>query len=203
MYLILKTTFQKEEPKILICRDFKKVTYADFQPELNLNLSEPNSSNSYEYCTFDKSFVEVLDKHAPKKRKFLRDNHKPHVNKTLRSTIMQSTQLKIKAMKPRSKNDVIEYKRQHNLVVKLKKRCKKRFLTILKTKNKSKPFWSTSKPYFSNEHAKGDADILLIENNKILLGNRKVANVFNQSLKTLTYLNGQMNRNLTFLMKLT
>ena len=134
MYLILKTTFQKEEPKILICRDFKKVTYADFQPELNLNLSEPNSSNSYEYCTFDKSFVEVLDKHAPKKRKFLRDNHKPHVNKTLRSTFMQSTQLKIKAMKPRSKNDVIEYKRQHNLVVKLKKRCKKRFLTILKQK---------------------------------------------------------------------
>ena len=130
------------------------------------------------------------------KRKILRGNYKPHVNKTLRSGIMKCTQLKIKAMKPKSKNDVIEYKKQHNLVVKLKKRCKKGFFDNLETKNKSKPFWSTSKPYFSNEHAKGYADILLIENNKILLDNRKVANVFNQSLKPLTYLNGQMNRNL-------
>ena len=73
MYLILKTIFQ--------ITDFKKVTYTDFQSELNLNLSEPNSHNSYEYCTFDKSFVEVLDKHAPKKKKILRGNHKPYVNK--------------------------------------------------------------------------------------------------------------------------
>ena len=67
-------------------------------------------------------------------------------------------------------------------------------------------------PYFSNKHAKGDADVLLIENNKILLDNCKVASIlqcnyyliiiFNQSLKTLTYLIDQMSRNLTFLMKL-
>ena len=42
MYFILKTTFQKEGTKTLIYRDFKKVTYTDFQSELNLNLSEPN-----------------------------------------------------------------------------------------------------------------------------------------------------------------
>ena len=134
MYFILKTTFQREEPKILIFRDFKKITYTDFQSQLNLNLSEPNSRNSYKYCTFDKSFVEVLDKHAPKKRKILRGNHKPHVNKTLHSAIMNCSQLEIKAMKPKSKN---EY---NNLVVKLKKRCKKGFFDNLETRNKSKPF---------------------------------------------------------------
>ena len=116
---------------------------------------------------------------------------------------MKCSQLKIKAMKPKSKNDVIEYKKQRNLVVKLKKRCKKGFSDNLETKNKSKPFWSTTKSSFSNEHTKGDAGILLTENNKILLDNHKVANVFHQSLKTLTYLNGRMSRNLTFLMKLT
>ena len=100
--------------------------------------------------------------------------------KTLHSAIMKCSQLKIKAMKPKSKNDVIEYKKQHNLVVKLKKRYKNVFFDNLETKNKSKPFWSTSKGYFSNKHAKGDADILLIENNKILLDNCKIANVFNE-----------------------
>ena len=83
-------------------------------------------------------------------------------------------------MKFKSKNDVIEYKKQHNLVLKLKKRCKKGFFDKLETKNNSKPFWSTCKPSFSNKHAKDDADILLIENNKILLDNCKIANVLNE-----------------------
>ena len=85
IYSILKTTFQKEEPKILIYRDFKKFMYTDFQSELN-------SRNSYEYCAFEKSFVEVLDKHAPKKRKILRVNQKPHVIKTLHSGIMKCSE---------------------------------------------------------------------------------------------------------------
>ena len=59
-------------------------------------------------------------------------------------------------MKSNTKNDVIEYKKQQILVPKLKKRCKKGFFGNLETKNNSKPFWSTSKPYFSNKHAKGD-----------------------------------------------
>ena len=109
---------------------------------------------------------------------------------------MNCSQLEIKAKKSKSKN---EY---NNLVIKLEKRCKKEFFDNLETR-KSKPFWSTSRLYFSPKHAKGDADILLIENDNILLDNRKVANVFNQSQKTLSYLNDQMSRNLTFLMKLT
>ena len=97
---------------------------------------------------FGRSFREAYTK-------ILRGNHKPHVTKTLRSAVIKCSQLKIKAMKTKSKNDVIEYKKLHNLVVKLKKRCKKRFFDNLEIKNKSKLFWSTSKLYFSNKHAKG------------------------------------------------
>ena len=42
-------------------------------------------------------------------------------------------------MKSKSKNDVIEYKAQRNIVVKLNKRCKKDFFDNLQ-KNISKPF---------------------------------------------------------------
>ena len=73
MYSMLKTTFQKEEPKILIYRYFKKFTYIDFQSH---------------YST-----------------------HVIHVNKTLHFAIMKCFQLKIKVMKSKSKNDVIEYKK--------------------------------------------------------------------------------------------
>ena len=56
---MLKIIFKKEEPKILIYHDFKKFTFTNFQSEI---ISKLSSRNSYEYCTFEKSFVEVLDK---------------------------------------------------------------------------------------------------------------------------------------------
>lgn len=69
---------------------------------------------------------------------------------------MKRSQLKNKTMKSKSKNDVIEYKAQRNIVVKLNKRCKKDFFDNLQ-KNISKPFWS----HFTNKHAKDDVDIHL------------------------------------------
>ena len=85
---------------------------------------------------------------------------------------MKCSQLKVKPIKTKSKNGVTEYKKLHNLVLKLKKRCKKGFFNKLETNNNFKRFWSTSKPNFSIKHAKGDPDILLIESDKILLDNR-------------------------------
>ena len=98
MYSILKTAFQKKELKIFIYSYFKKFTCTDFQSDL---MNEPN----HIIRTFEKPFVEVLDTHAPKKRKILRDNHKPHVNKALHSAIMKCSQLKIKATKSKSKTE--------------------------------------------------------------------------------------------------
>ena len=89
-------------------------------------------------------------------------------------------------MKSKSKHNVIEYKNQRNLVVKMKKRCKKELFDNLETKINSKPFWSTCKPYFSNKQAKGDTNVSLIENNKILLDIRKVGNVFNNYIQLIT-----------------
>ena len=47
---------------------------------------------------------------------------------------MKYSQLKMKAIKSKSKNDAIEYKKHNNLALKLKKRCKKGFFNNLETK---------------------------------------------------------------------
>ena len=122
---------------------------------------------------FEKSFVEDLDKHVPKKRKVFLGNQNPHVKKTLRSVIMKGSKLKTKATKFKLKNDVTEYKKE--------------FFDNLETKSNSKRFWSTfGHLYFSNKHAKCDADILLIECNKILPDNGKVATVFSNYFQSIT-----------------
>ena len=97
----------------------------------------------------------------------------------LRNTILKRSQLKSKGNKTNSVDDLIKYKKQRNLVVKLNKNCKKEFFDNLGTKNNSKSFLDKCKPFFSNKHFKGDSDILLIENDELLIKNKKVADVFN------------------------
>ena len=63
---------------------------------------------------------------------------------------------------------------------------KKNFFWESWNKNNSKLFWSSCTSYLSNEHVKGDADIVLVGNNKILPDNRKVTNVFNNYFQSIT-----------------
>ena len=53
---------------------------------------------------------------------------------------MKRSQLKNKANKTKSIDDLIKYKKQRKWVVKLKKNCKKKFFDNLETKNNSKWF---------------------------------------------------------------
>ena len=80
---MLKTTFQKFDPKQLIYRYFKKFSFESFKNDLLENIVTCN--RSYE---FDK-FTSVLNNHAAKKKKWLRENQKPHVNKILKHEIMK------------------------------------------------------------------------------------------------------------------
>ena len=109
IYSVMKTTFKCEEPKKLIYR------VPDFQSDLLLITGDEKNN----YLEFEKNFVETLNKHAPKKTKIFRGNHKPHINKTLRKAIMKRSQLKNKANKTKDPKDISKYKKQRNYVVKL------------------------------------------------------------------------------------
>ena len=60
----------------------------------------------------------INNKHAPKKRKWVRGNHKPHTNKELHKAIMKRSRLKNKA------NKTQQFKKQRNCVVNLNKQPK-------------------------------------------------------------------------------
>ena len=63
--------------KLLLC-DYKKFDSLKFNNELKNVLPIENIDN----CTkFDQKFLEVLDKHAPLKRKLLKANHASYVSK--------------------------------------------------------------------------------------------------------------------------
>ena len=74
-------------------------------------------STSYcvDYSDFEKKNTDTLSKHAPKKIKILRGNQKPHINETLRKTIMKRSQLKNNANKTRNATDGSHYKSKETM----------------------------------------------------------------------------------------
>ena len=182
IYSVMGTTFKCEESIKFIYRNYSNFSQKDFQSDLLLNIGHRKNN----YLEFEKNFVETLDKHAPKKTKIFRGNHKPHINKILRKAIMKRSQLKNKANKTKDPKDILKYKKQRNYVVKLNNQSKQDHFDSLNPFLDSKPFWKSCKPYFSNKHSFGDSKIALNENGEILTENMKIAKTFNSYFESVT-----------------
>ena len=62
----------------------------DFNQELRARLSTELVNN---YSSLENVFIDVLNSHAPIKKKVIRANHAPYVTKALRKAIMKRSQL--------------------------------------------------------------------------------------------------------------
>ena len=78
---VLKTSFRKQPPKIIVYRDYKKYSPENFRREL---LSQQNACNMSNDEFVDAS-LKVLARHAPLKQKYLRANQGPFMTKELQS----------------------------------------------------------------------------------------------------------------------
>ena len=77
IYSILQSTFEKEEPKQVIYRNYKHFQWQHFQNDLKSSLNNCNGNSDI----YEKVFTSALNSYAPKKVKVLRGNYKPHLNK--------------------------------------------------------------------------------------------------------------------------
>ena len=92
IYSVIKTTFKSEEPKKLIYRDYSHFSTECFKDDFMSSICQ----GKHDYSDFEKTFIDTLNKHAPKKIKTFRGNQKRHINKTLRKAIMKISNLKTK-----------------------------------------------------------------------------------------------------------
>ena len=80
---------------------------------------------------------------------------------------MKRSALKRKASRTKQQEDIANYKKQQNFVVKLNKETKLQYFNNLDTSKNLKPFWDKCRPYFSNKRGHGDSKIILIEKEEI------------------------------------
>ena len=77
VYTMLKTFFQKSEPKQLICRDFVNFDFESFKNDLLENMVTCDRS----YDKFNKNVTTVLNKHARKIENGFVVTKNPHIKK--------------------------------------------------------------------------------------------------------------------------
>ena len=125
---VLNTCFSKKKP-----REFEYRNYKNFKSLLfNENLKYIFSQDPVNSCDkFDKIYLEVLEKHATRKKKILRANHSSYVSKALRKAIMKRSYLEKLYFKNRTENSLKTYKKQKNYCSRLYKKERKELFNNL------------------------------------------------------------------------
>ena len=114
------------EPKLIKYRDYKFFCNDTFRESLQ-NIISQNLKNNCDdhYNNFAISCKNIFDKIAPWKRKYVRRNYSPFLNKALLKAIMARTKLRNNFLKNRSEENKKNYIMQRHYCVSLLRKSKR------------------------------------------------------------------------------
>ena len=177
-----KSHYSRLKPKVINYRNYKKFNESDFLRDLEnkefLMNSDDVSDNYFQLCN---TFLEVVEKHAPIKKKVLRGNHAPFVTKEFRKEIYTRSRLRNNYLKfPSVENEKL-FKVQRNKCVSLRKKCIKSYFQKVSENgiNSNKAFWRIVKPFITNKNCHEQNDIILNENCKVIKNENEFSQTFN------------------------
>ena len=191
----LKGSFHKKKPKIFTYRDYKKFDNQVFNFKVREAIgSVPNIQTDFNL--FNSTVKDILNKQAPLKQKYLRDNDAPFMSKNLRKAIMKRSRLKNRFNKNRTDENWLAYKTQRNLCVKILRENKTSYYAKIDTKAvcDNKRFWKVVKPLFSNK-VQTNSCITLLENNILNSDEKEVAEILNDYFINITQTLGTLQEN--------
>ena len=183
---VLKACFDKQKPNVIDCRDYENFRAEIFRQELQTELAGLDVQ-CLTYASFQDTFLRVLDKHAPMKKRYIRANDTLFMNRTLCKAFMLRTRLKNRCNKKRTADNWDAFRRQHNFCVKLSLKVKRDFYNQLDISEvtDNKRLWKTVKPFISDKSS-SKSRITLIEEGKIMSNESGVAETFNNFFVTIT-----------------
>ena len=124
---VLKAYIPKQAPICISYRDYKNYDSNLFHLQLLEKLNELDDNNTC-YDNFQDIFMKLLNSHAKMKRKYVRANNGPFMNRCLSNiykAIMNRSRLKNRYLKNPNKENEIKFKRQRNYCVNLLRKEKK------------------------------------------------------------------------------
>ena len=175
----MKVKPDKLSPRIIKYTDYKNFESKAFNNKLQVSLKDFDMNNS-SFNELKTIFMELLNKAAPLKTKYLRANYSKFMTKELSKAIIRRTKLRNQFLKKRTSEAKLKYNKQRNLCVSMLRKTKRNHYKNLDLNdiNDNKKFWTTVKPLFCNK-IKSVENITLDENGKLVRDEKEVANIFN------------------------
>ena len=167
---IMKTKHERISPKIVNYKDYKNFDTKTFKDRLKLTLK-----NTTSFEQLQKIFMDLLNKFAPLKCKYLNANHSKFMTKELSKAITLRTRFRHQFLKMETPDAKAKYNKQRNICVSLTRKAKRNYYESLDLNNicDNKKFWATVKPLFSNK-TKSVENIALSENGVLIKDEEKL-----------------------------
>ena len=124
----------------------------------------------------------MVNKHVPLKKKFLRGNQAPFINKELRKAIYDTSRLRNRFCKTPTEENEKLCKKQRNKYVSIRKKSIRNYFNKIENENvvTNKNFWKTIKPFLTNKGHLENAETMLIQDKKIISNEIELVKVFNK-----------------------
>ena len=163
-------------------RSFKNFNLNDFLLDVgNMGLDCNVGDPKYLYIDLSVKFRKVVDKHAPLKKKFLRGNNAPFMNRNLKKAIYVRTNLKKKFIKNPTNENKTRFKKHRNKCVSLRKKAIRDHFKKATSKGLmlNKDFRNLVRPFLSNKGGLSDSNITLVKGEKMITDDAELTEVFN------------------------
>ena len=151
---VMKMHFPKMKPRVIRYQKYKTFNNDAFVNTLRQELTKQKKVlDEKEQDALSEICTDVLDKHAPQRKRYVRSNHKPLMTNEISKAIMTRTRLRNRFLKNRSTRNRDLFRKQKNLCVSLLRKPKKDYFSNLNEKQTTdnKRFWKTVKPFLLNK----------------------------------------------------
>ena len=177
----------KNKPRVIHYRTYHKFDSESFQLELIETVKSIQESQCFDYSIFEEKFRSLVDKYLPMKKKFIRSNEAPFLNKRLRKEIMIRSRKRNIYNKDPTAYHWNQYRIQRNKCLSLIRKAKKDYYHSLsmKTLSNQRKFWKTVRPIFS-EKAYAEKISSIINDGDIITDNEEIANIMNKFYTNIT-----------------
>ena len=130
----MKVFYKKQKPNIVTYRNYKHFSNEAFMFDVKNSIIQMTSErNNLEFDRFKTALDKAIQRHAPIKKRYVRANQAPFINKKINKEIMKRSRLRNKFLNTKSDIDRKAYNKQRNLCVSLIRSEKKNFLSNINT----------------------------------------------------------------------
>ena len=178
-----KACSSKSKTKVIFyrsCKKFKQSNSLCSLKKANFDCLKNDPYQNYNLLT--NKFLGIVNKHAPLKKKFVRGNNAPFMNREFQKEIYVRSRLRNKYWVEPTTENKVAYQKQRNKCVKIRRKSIKRYMDKVSEKGieTNKSFWNFVKPFLTNKRIVASNDITLIEGKNVITDEYEISQTFNK-----------------------